>query len=404
MAKILLAEHRERRERPGTASSGESRSRPYSPMSSLSPSSTESSFRAGDCFSPIRERSVRSEDNSKDQQHVQSTTSDSTRSEFDDQWYAEWFSQWILESSRKLRSPESESRFSSYSPLSSRAQSPAVSVTGSNGDDIYIRTRPSTPTPLSSPTFGPRGRRRDRCLSISSFSGGSLPSPTRHDHGGSYSPVYRSPSRRRRSPSPLWRDLSPRPSRPVYRRRTPSPLNIGQFPLPPSTLSSIFPTATSTSSSSRPSSRASSRPSAPYGASSPTSRPSSPAQIQTEFEYQPEPRIRPGPRPTSAAETEDYLPNAHLLRFPASVSARLMMTAETLGVDEVGKMRLASQLQRTPTAGSTATASETVLESGVEVKNWRRKSEEVKGSGFDWGYGMEKDEEGGEEERGYGTD
>lgn len=262
MAKILLAEHRERRGRASTSGIMESISRPYSPISSLSPSTNESSLRPEDCFSPVSERSVRSEDNREDQQYVQTTTtSDSARSEFDDQWYAEWFSQWVLESSRKLRSPESESRFSSYSPFSSRAQSPAVSVTGSSGheEDINFLTRPSTPTPLSSPTFGGRGRRRYRYFSESGSSSDCSPSPTPHRYSVPSLPAYRSPSRCR-SPSPFCtsRDRPPTPSSPVFRHRTPSPLNIAHFPFPPSTLSPVFPTATSTSSS-RPPSRCPSR-------------------------------------------------------------------------------------------------------------------------------------------------
>ena len=70
------------------------------------------------------------------------------------------------------------------------------------------------------------------------------------------------------------------------------------------------------------------------------------------------------------------------------------MTAETLGVDEVGKRKLVQELQRTPSVSETV--SETVLESGVRVDGRRRrKSEEVKG--FDWGYGMGRKEEEEEE-------
>ncbi|KAK3955148.1 hypothetical protein QBC32DRAFT_206186 [Pseudoneurospora amorphoporcata] len=386
MAKILLAEHRERREKEKevVASGWERASRSTSPTSRSFASSeeTDSSLRPEDCFSTVNGGgSVHSEheDNGEDaQQSVQATTSsDPSNPEFD-QWYAEWFSQWVLESSRKLRSPESESRFSSYC----FASSTAASVIGSDHDEeeSNIRSRPATPTPLSSPTISARGRVRYRCPSLSGSNSSSSVSPTRRDSTSIpalSSPVYRSYSPcRGRSPSLCWKSRSS-PSSHVFRRR-PSPRNIDRSPLPPSSaLSHAFPTCTSSSPSpSRPPSHSPSRL---------LSRSSSPTPSSNPTYY-----IKG--RPTNA-ETEDYLSNAHLLRFPATVSARLMMTAETLGVDGEGKRKLVQELQRTPSASS---SSATVLESGVRVDGRRRTSEEVKG--FDWGFGMgRKDDEGGEE-------
>ncbi|KAK3338146.1 hypothetical protein B0H65DRAFT_512034 [Neurospora tetraspora] len=406
MAKILLAEHRERREKEEVASTWErarsaasvteGTSRPSSPISFVSSEGTDSSLRPEDCFSTVSGGSVHSEDDGEDEEAVQAASNDSSNPEFDE-WYAEWFSQWVLETSRKLRSPESESRFSSYSISSSAASSVNGSdhheeeVEGNASDeeeDInMIRTRPSTPTPFSSPIIiAVRGRdryRRRLSLSGSSSSDSSPSPPTRRNSSiPPSSPAYRSPSRRRRRlPSPFCTTKGlPNPSSPIFRRRTPSPLNINHFPLPPSTLlSPVFPTASSPSShpSSRSSSRSNSRPCcrspsqspsrSPSRPSSPlSSRPSSPTATQ---HFQVQDQWQHKGRPMNA-KTEDYLSNAHLLRFPATVSARLMMTAETLGVAGEGKRKL-----RTPTVSEP-----------VNEAKWRRASEEVKG--FDWGFGM----------------
>ncbi|EGO59584.1 hypothetical protein NEUTE1DRAFT_79831 [Neurospora tetrasperma FGSC 2508] len=388
MAKILLAEHRERREKEAVASTWErasaasvteSTSRPSSAISFVSSEGSDCSLRPEDCFSTIGSRCGHSQDG--DQESPQPATSHFSNPKFDE-WYAEWFSHWVLETSRKLRSPESEDRFSCYSFSSSAApvndSDHHEDSNASHDDDEItdIRTRPSTPTPLSSPTISPlRGRDRYRCLSLSRSSSNSSPSPTRNTSIPS-SPVAGSLHcpRRYRSPSP------------ILRRGIPSPLDITNFPLPPpSTISPVFPTSSSSSSSSR--------------SSSPTQSPQHEDQCHPEPPQSPQatspPIPRPRPRPLLNAKTEDYLSNAHLLRFPATVSARLMMTAETLGVAGEGKRKLVSELQRTPTP---------VM---VETKWKRRASEEVKA--FDWGFGMggekeeDEEEEEGEEEEGYET-
>ncbi|EAA32780.2 hypothetical protein NCU08667 [Neurospora crassa OR74A] len=395
MAKILLAEHRERREKEAVASTWErasaasvteSTSRSSSAISFVSSEGSDYSLRPEDCFSTVGSRCGHSQDG--DQESVQPATSHSSTPEFEE-WYAEWFSHWVLETSCKLRSPESEDRFSCYSFSSSAApvnDSNHLEDSNASDDDdeiTDIRTRPSTPTPLSSPTISPlRGQDRYRCLSLSRSFSTSSPSPTPNTSIPS-SPIAGSlhSPRRYRSPSP------------ILRRGIPSPLDITNFPLPPppSTISPVFPTSSSSSSSS--SSRS----------SSPTQSPQHENQCDPEPPQSPQatspPIIRPRPRPLLNAKTEDYLSNAHLLRFPATVSARLMMTAETLGVAGEGKRKLVSELQRTPNPTPAV----------VETKWKRRASEEV--NGFDWGFGMggekeedEEEEEGyGEEEKGYET-
>ncbi|KAK3486206.1 uncharacterized protein B0T23DRAFT_325555 [Neurospora hispaniola] len=390
MAKILLAEHRERREkeamastweRASAASVTESTSRPSSAISFVSSEGSDCSLRPEDCFSTVGSRCGHSQD--RDQESVQPATSNSLNPEFEE-WYAEWFSHWVLETSRKLRSPESEDRFSCYSFSSSAApvnDSDHHEDSNASDDDdeiTDIRTRPSTPTPLSSLTICPlRGRDRYRCLSLSRSSSNSSPSPTPNTSIPS-SPVaglLHSP-RRYRSPSP------------TLRHGIPSSLDITNFPLPPpSTISPVFPTSSSSSSSSR--------------SSSPIQPPQHEDQRDPEPPQSPQatspPIPRPRPRPLLNAKTEDYLSNAHLLRFPATVSARLMMTAETLGVAGEGKRKLVSELQRTPNPTPAV----------VETKWQRRASEEVKG--FDWGFGMggekeeDEEEEYEEEEKGYET-
>ena len=522
MAKILVAEHRERREKEEVASGSgwervSMRSRSTSPTCrsfSISEGTTDSSsLRPEDCFSTVSGGTIHLEEDDENiplQESTMAITSDSTNSstyEFDE-WYADWHANWlferVLDTSRKFRSPGSESRFSSSEAAASvngsdddeevEMEDNASSASDSDREDIYISTRPVLMT------F--RGRRRYRRSFVHDDTPRrASPAPTRPTRRNnrdsmssiSSSPACRSPSRRCRSPSPFSRksrsSARASPSSPVFRhrapvfgQRTPSPLNIDRFALPPSTfnLSPTFATSISISSSpslsrpsSRPSSRSSSppasglrspspyrlssRPPSPFPSPSPSplaSRPSSPLTSRPpSLSPSPSNSSSPSPSlptstPTSCPssppptpfpntqyllqktgllqcghgenKTEDYLSNAHLLRFPATVSARLMMTAETLGVDEVGKRKLVQDMvlkQRNPGA-STSTASsagystgssvsktvsetgvlESVLESGFRIDG-RRRSEEVKG--FDWGYGMGSKD--GEKEDGYGS-